>query len=185
MYYSGKNLGPKLQWSTRTGRDKEEQEGKITLHSRRVWKKKDFISRIDCSRILPVHYSENYFSLVSGYIIPIKTTFKVPPGVTPWVLLHGWNYHDCPLIWVKNTLLMLFETLWKYKIYWGQVLQRKSLSQVPRILGNKFPTFTYLIVLFCTKKHFLLKVSLVIPGMKQLNKLREPSIFLPMLFSSS
>ena len=44
-------------------------------------RKKDFISRIDRSRILPVHYSDNYFSLVSSEVIPIKITFKFPPGV--------------------------------------------------------------------------------------------------------
>ena len=70
------------------------------------YEKKDFISRIDRLRILPVHYSENYFSLVSIEVIPIKITFKVPPGVMPQVSLHGWNYHDCPLSWVKNILLM-------------------------------------------------------------------------------
>ncbi|KAL4637018.1 hypothetical protein ACB092_03G050600 [Castanea dentata] len=45
------------------------------------------------TRILPVHYSDNYFSLVPGEVMPIKITFKVPPGVTPRVTLHGWNYH--------------------------------------------------------------------------------------------
>ena len=45
------------------------------------------------TRILPVHYSDNYFSLVPGEVMPIKITFTVPPGVTPRVTLHGWNYH--------------------------------------------------------------------------------------------
>ena len=44
-------------------------------------------------RVLPVHYSNNYFSLVPSEVMPIKITFKVPPGVTPRVTLHGWNYH--------------------------------------------------------------------------------------------
>ncbi|PON76406.1 Mannosylglycoprotein endo-beta-mannosidase [Parasponia andersonii] len=44
------------------------------------------------SRILPVHYSDNYFSLVPGEGLPIKITFEVPPGVTPRVTLQGWNY---------------------------------------------------------------------------------------------
>ncbi|KAJ6694323.1 hypothetical protein OIU85_005046 [Salix viminalis] len=35
------------------------------------------------SRILPVHYSDNYFSLVPGEVMPIKISFEVPPGVTP------------------------------------------------------------------------------------------------------
>ncbi|GMY21554.1 mannosylglycoprotein endo-beta-mannosidase-like [Fagus crenata] len=45
------------------------------------------------TRILPVHYSDNYFSLVPGEVMPIKITFEVPPGVTPRVTLRGWNYH--------------------------------------------------------------------------------------------
>ncbi|KAL0003669.1 hypothetical protein SO802_011230 [Lithocarpus litseifolius] len=45
------------------------------------------------TRILSVHYSDNYFSLVPGEVMPIKITFKVPLGVTPRVSLHGWNYH--------------------------------------------------------------------------------------------
>ncbi|XP_008246465.1 PREDICTED: mannosylglycoprotein endo-beta-mannosidase-like [Prunus mume] len=45
------------------------------------------------TRILPVHYSDNYFSLVPGEAMPIKISFEVPPGVTPRVTLDGWNYH--------------------------------------------------------------------------------------------
>lgn len=45
------------------------------------------------TRILPVHYSDNYFSLVPGEAMPIKISFEVPPGVTPRITLHGWNYH--------------------------------------------------------------------------------------------
>nr|AEN70941.1 beta-mannosidase [Gossypium schwendimanii] len=45
------------------------------------------------SRILPVHYSDNYFSLVPGEEMSIKISFKVPPGVSPRVALRGWNYH--------------------------------------------------------------------------------------------
>lgn len=45
------------------------------------------------TRILPVHYSDNYFSLVPGESLPIKLTFEAPPGVTPRVTLQGWNYH--------------------------------------------------------------------------------------------
>lgn len=44
------------------------------------------------TRILPVHYSDNYFSLVPGEGLPIKITFEVPPGVTPRIALQGWNY---------------------------------------------------------------------------------------------
>lgn len=46
------------------------------------------------TRILPVHYSDNYFSLVPGEVMPIKISFEVPPGVTPRIRLHGWNYHS-------------------------------------------------------------------------------------------
>lgn len=45
------------------------------------------------TRILPVHYSDNYFSLVPGEVMPITISFEVPEGVTPRVSLHGWNYH--------------------------------------------------------------------------------------------
>lgn len=48
----------------------------------------------DDTRILPVHYSDNYFSLVPGEAMPIKISFEVPPGVTPRVTLRGWNYHN-------------------------------------------------------------------------------------------
>ncbi|KAK7837401.1 mannosylglycoprotein endo-beta-mannosidase [Quercus suber] len=33
------------------------------------------------ARFLPVHYSDNCFLLVSSKVIPIKITFKGPPGV--------------------------------------------------------------------------------------------------------
>nr|DAD19492.1 TPA_asm: hypothetical protein HUJ06_020955 [Nelumbo nucifera] len=46
------------------------------------------------TRILPVHYSDNYFSLVPGETMPITISFEVPPGVTPRVTLRGWNYHN-------------------------------------------------------------------------------------------
>ncbi|XP_021742484.1 mannosylglycoprotein endo-beta-mannosidase-like isoform X2 [Chenopodium quinoa] len=46
------------------------------------------------TRILPVHYSDNYFSLVPGEIMSIKMTFEAPPGVTPRIKLNGWNYYD-------------------------------------------------------------------------------------------
>lgn len=45
------------------------------------------------TRILPVHYSDNYFSLVPGEVMSINISFEVPPGVTPRVTLRGWNYH--------------------------------------------------------------------------------------------
>lgn len=45
------------------------------------------------TRILPIHYSDNYFSLVPGEAMTIKISFEVPSGVTPRVTLQGWNYH--------------------------------------------------------------------------------------------
>lgn len=44
------------------------------------------------TRILPVHYSDNYFSLVPGEEMAVTISFEVPKGVTPRVSLHGWNY---------------------------------------------------------------------------------------------
>ncbi|KAK2419127.1 mannosylglycoprotein endo-beta-mannosidase [Trifolium repens] len=44
------------------------------------------------TRILPVHYSDNYFSLVPGESMPVNISFEIPPGVTPRVSLDGWNY---------------------------------------------------------------------------------------------
>ncbi|KAG4122583.1 hypothetical protein ERO13_D11G275400v2 [Gossypium hirsutum] len=46
------------------------------------------------TRILPVHYSDNYFSLVPGEEMSIKMSFEVPQGVTPRVTLEGWNYQS-------------------------------------------------------------------------------------------
>nr|XP_043619072.1 mannosylglycoprotein endo-beta-mannosidase [Erigeron canadensis] len=46
----------------------------------------------DDTRILPVHYSDNYFSLVPGEKMTVTISFEVPKGITPRVTLHGWNY---------------------------------------------------------------------------------------------
>ncbi|XP_026419327.1 mannosylglycoprotein endo-beta-mannosidase isoform X1 [Papaver somniferum] len=46
------------------------------------------------TRILPVHYSDNYFSMVPGEKMTVTITFKLPPGVTPRVTLLGWNYEE-------------------------------------------------------------------------------------------
>ncbi|CAI9102221.1 OLC1v1000454C1 [Oldenlandia corymbosa var. corymbosa] len=46
------------------------------------------------TRILPVHYSDNYFSLVPGEVMPINISFEVPSGIKPRVMLHGWNYTE-------------------------------------------------------------------------------------------
>lgn len=43
------------------------------------------------TRILPVHYSDNYFSLVPGEAMSINLSFDAPLGVTPKITLHGWN----------------------------------------------------------------------------------------------
>ncbi|CAH8356048.1 unnamed protein product [Eruca vesicaria subsp. sativa] len=48
------------------------------------------------TRILPVHYSDNYFSLVPGESMSFKISFAAPTGVKkpPRVMLRGWNYPD-------------------------------------------------------------------------------------------
>lgn len=46
------------------------------------------------TRILPVHYSDNYFSLVPGEELTVNISFEVSEGITPQVLLAGWNYHE-------------------------------------------------------------------------------------------
>ncbi|MED6220111.1 hypothetical protein PIB30_041737 [Stylosanthes scabra] len=46
------------------------------------------------TRILPVHYSDNYFSLVPGEAMTVEISFEVPQGVTPRVTLQGWNYSE-------------------------------------------------------------------------------------------
>jgi mannosylglycoprotein endo-beta-mannosidase len=46
------------------------------------------------TRILPVHYSDNYFSLVPGETMKIDLSFEVPEGVVPRVLLTGWNHSE-------------------------------------------------------------------------------------------
>lgn len=50
------------------------------------------------TRILPVHYSDNYFSLVPGEVMQIKMSFEVPRGVSPRVTLNGWNYHSAHIV---------------------------------------------------------------------------------------
>nr|ATA62831.1 putative glycoside hydrolase family 2 protein [Juniperus oxycedrus] len=44
-------------------------------------------------RILPVHYSDNYFSLVPGEVLPIDISFEVPTGTVTKIVLQGWNTH--------------------------------------------------------------------------------------------
>ncbi|XP_017229132.1 mannosylglycoprotein endo-beta-mannosidase isoform X1 [Daucus carota subsp. sativus] len=51
------------------------------------------------TRILPVHYSDNYFSLVPGEVMTIALSFEVPQGVTPQVKLQGWNYHGAHTVY--------------------------------------------------------------------------------------
>ncbi|RLM99468.1 mannosylglycoprotein endo-beta-mannosidase [Panicum miliaceum] len=45
------------------------------------------------TRILPVHYSDNYFSLTPGEKTSIDISFEAPPGSSPRVVLRGWNHH--------------------------------------------------------------------------------------------
>ena len=51
MYYGGKNQEPKLQWSSKREREKQEKCDRATLQTRRVCKKKDLISSKDCSHL--------------------------------------------------------------------------------------------------------------------------------------
>ncbi|KAJ0237721.1 Mannosylglycoprotein endo-beta-mannosidase [Hirschfeldia incana] len=48
------------------------------------------------TRILPVHYSDNYFSLVPGESMSFKISFAAPTGMKkpPRVMLRGWNCPD-------------------------------------------------------------------------------------------
>ncbi|XP_042408097.1 mannosylglycoprotein endo-beta-mannosidase-like [Zingiber officinale] len=50
--------------------------------------------KFEDTRILPVHYSDNYFSLVPGETMNVTIDFEVPSGVTPRITLSGWNYHE-------------------------------------------------------------------------------------------
>ncbi|XLR26383.1 hypothetical protein HN51_039600 [Arachis hypogaea] len=52
------------------------------------------------TRILPVHYSDNYISVIPGEVMHIELTFEVtdPEGVTPCVALHAWNYDEAHFI---------------------------------------------------------------------------------------
>lgn len=45
------------------------------------------------TRILPVHYSDNYFSLVPNERMTVNLSFEVPQGISPRVSIRGWNYH--------------------------------------------------------------------------------------------
>ena len=49
-YFRGENQEPKLQWSSKTGREKQEKFYKTTLQSRKVCKKKDLFSSKDRSQ---------------------------------------------------------------------------------------------------------------------------------------
>eukprot|EP00249_Psilotum_nudum_P026244 c31890_g1_i1 orf=92-493(-) len=42
-------------------------------------------------RILPVHYTENYFSLVPGEKMNVEMSFKLPEVGVPKLVLEGWN----------------------------------------------------------------------------------------------
>nr|CAB3461596.1 unnamed protein product [Digitaria exilis] len=45
------------------------------------------------TRILPVHYSDNYFSLTPGEKKTVDISFEAPLGSSPRVVLRGWNHH--------------------------------------------------------------------------------------------
>lgn len=46
------------------------------------------------TRILPVHYTDNYISLVPNESLKVEIVFDAPKGITPRVTLHGWNYNS-------------------------------------------------------------------------------------------
>ena len=48
MYCGDKDQEPKLQQSSKAGREKQEKCDRATLHTKRVRKKKDLISSKDC-----------------------------------------------------------------------------------------------------------------------------------------
>lgn len=50
--------------------------------------------KFEDTRILPIHYSDNYFSLVPGETMNVTIDFEVPSGVTPRITLSGWNYPE-------------------------------------------------------------------------------------------
>lgn len=50
------------------------------------------------TRILPVHYSDNYFSLVPGEVMKVTLNFEVPSGITPRIMIHGWNYEGVHIV---------------------------------------------------------------------------------------
>ena len=58
-----------------------------------VHKSKTELKEGEDTRILPVHYSDNYFSLVPGETTSVTMTFEVPAGEAPLIQLHGWNYN--------------------------------------------------------------------------------------------
>ncbi|KAG8068933.1 hypothetical protein GUJ93_ZPchr0005g16012 [Zizania palustris] len=45
------------------------------------------------TRILPVHYSDNFFSLTPGEKMTIDISFDDPQGSSPRVILKGWNHN--------------------------------------------------------------------------------------------
>jgi mannosylglycoprotein endo-beta-mannosidase len=45
------------------------------------------------TRILPVHYSDNYFSIVPGEKTVVDISFEAPQGSSPRIVLKGWNHH--------------------------------------------------------------------------------------------
>ena len=77
MYCGGKNQKPKLQWSSKIGREKHEKCEKAILQSRRVCKKKDLISSNDRSHLskhlafisLQIHHIKQCSTSLQKYIL--------------------------------------------------------------------------------------------------------------------
>ncbi|PHT43963.1 Mannosylglycoprotein endo-beta-mannosidase [Capsicum baccatum] len=73
-------------------------------------------NKVEDTRVLPVHYSDNYFSLVPGEVMTVTISFEVPPGVTPQVLLYNSSSscHRLVLDVKMFTLLVLRSEVYHY-----------------------------------------------------------------------
>ncbi|KAF3638543.1 Mannosylglycoprotein endo-beta-mannosidase [Capsicum annuum] len=73
-------------------------------------------NKVEDTRILPVHYSDNYFSLVPGEVVTVTISFEVPPGVTPQVVLYNSSSscHRLVLDVKMFTLLVLRSEVYHY-----------------------------------------------------------------------
>ncbi|CAM6101571.1 unnamed protein product [Calypogeia fissa] len=50
-------------------------------------------------RVLPVNYSNNFFSLVPGELMDVQISFKIEKGVVPKVTLQGWNIDEVQVLY--------------------------------------------------------------------------------------